>query len=92
MAKWKKTLARMLQDAKLIDYTYEEAAAVLRGLSFDLAPTTSGSHRKWRRRCADGTVVVVGLVEKGTGTLKPYLVRDMLTQLRAHDLVPSDLE
>jgi hypothetical protein len=35
---------------------------------------------------------MVGLVEKGAGTLKPYLVRQMILQLREHGLVPVDLD
>lgn len=56
------------------------------------------------RRTAVGAIVCGGaeqlkgtrwssdFVEKGAGTLKPYLIRDMVAQLRAHDLVPPGLE
>ncbi len=40
---------------------------------------------------ADGTVLVVGLVHTGSGTLKPYLIRDMIAQLKAAGLIPDDL-
>ncbi len=46
----------------------------------------------WRLRPADGNAVVIGLVDSGKGTLKPYLVRDVLTQLRANRLIPADME
>lgn len=92
MARWQKLLARMLSDATPTTYTYDDAASVLRGLGFELAPLAGGSHRKWRCQDATGRAVIVGLVEKGRGPLKPYLVRDMLKQLRGHGLVPRGLE
>jgi hypothetical protein len=92
MAKWQKLLRQMLTDVSLIGYTYAEAASVLRHLGFELAPHGGGSHRKWRRRSTAGNPVVIGLVEKGSGSLKPYLVRDMIHQLRLHELIPADLE
>lgn len=58
----------------------------------DLRYAYGERHRRWRRRFASGNVVIVGLVEKGNGTLKPYLIRDLIAQLRANDLVPADLE
>jgi hypothetical protein len=82
----------MLSDANPNTYTYDQATSVLRGLGFQLAPHGSGSHRKWRIRAASGNPVIIGLVEKGAGTLKLYLVRDMLTQLRDNDLIPADLD
>ena len=82
----------MLSDSSPTSYTYAEAAGILARLDFALAPTCGGSHRKWRRKLADGTVIVVGLVEKGSGTMKSYLIRDMIQQLRIHGLVPGDLQ
>ena len=81
----------MLTDASPTTYTYDQTASVLEHLGFALAPRSGGSHRKWRLRTQDGRVVVSGLVEKGSGTLKPYLIRDMVAQLEAHNLVPDDL-
>ena len=82
----------MLSDSSPTSYTYDEAAGVLGRLDFALAGSGGSSHRKWRRKLADGTVVVVGLVDKGSGTMKAYLIRDMVEQLRTHGLVPPDLE
>lgn len=82
----------MLSDNKPTGYTYQDAALVLRKLGFDLAPTRSGSHRKWRLKTAVGNAVIIGLVEKGSGELKPYLVREMLKQLKDNDLIPDDLK
>lgn len=82
----------MLTDVSPTSYTYDEAILVLKNLDFELAPHGGGSHRKWRRRSADGNIVVIGLVEKGTGTLKSYLVRDMVHQLQLNGLIPADLE
>lgn len=91
MVRWLKLLARMLGDSHPTGYSYEEAAAVLAGLGFELAPPAGGSHRKWRFRTDAGTIVIVGLVEKGRGTLKPYLLREMVAVLRMHDLIPKEL-
>lgn len=92
MARWKKTLAKMLNDPNPVGYTYDEAAQVLRHLGFDLAPVSGGSHRKWRREIHPGTVARVGLVEKGRGSMRDYLIRDMVAILRTYDLIPQDLE
>lgn len=90
MARWQKVLARMLTDAKPTSYTYDEATAILRGLGFELAPSAGGSHRKWRY-ARDGRVVYIGLVESGKGTLKAYLVRDMIKALHDANLLPTEL-
>ena len=90
MARWKKLLERMLSDSNPITYTYSDACSVLEALDFQVAPHSGGSHRKWRRKLADGNVVLVGLVEKGHGTLKPYLIRDLIAQIRANGLVPKE--
>lgn len=92
MARWKKTLAKMLNDQKPVGYSYDEAAAILSHLGFSLAPSSGGSHRKWWRRIGEGTTARVGLVEKGSGTLREYQVRDMIAVLRTHGLIPLDLE
>ena len=57
-----------------------------------VAPHGGGSHRRWRHKLPSGNVIIIGLVQKGNGTLKPYLIRDLIGQLRANDLVPPDLE
>jgi hypothetical protein len=92
LARWKKLLERMLSDLHPTSYSYEDAAAILAALGFVVAPTSGGSHRKWRFRSEAGNVIVIGLVQKGRGTLKPYLIRDMLKILRESGLIPADLE
>ncbi len=92
MATWRKILGRMLTDARPTSYTYDDASAVLSHLGFELAPHKGGTHRKWRCKAPNGNTVVIGLVEKGSGTLKAYLVRDMIEQLRVNGLIPADLE
>lgn len=82
----------MLKDASPTTYSYEDAASVLSHLGFVLAPAAGGSHRKWRCKTPDGNTVVVGLVDRGSGTLKAYLIRDMLGQLRDNSLIPGDLD
>jgi hypothetical protein len=47
---------------------------------------------QWRRKLPSGNTVIVGLVERGSGTLKAYLIRDMVTQLRENKLLPPGLE
>lgn len=81
----------MLTDASPTSYTYGEVRSILAHLDFALAPSGGGSHRKWRRKLPDGTVVVIGLIDKGAGTLKAYLIRDMIGQLSSHGLVPPEL-
>lgn len=87
MARWRKLLEQMTNDSDPRNYSYDEAVTVLRGLGFLMAPHGAGSHRAWRGLSAAGTVVVIGLVDKGHGTLKPYLVREMIKQLREHGFV-----
>lgn len=92
MTQWRKLLVQMVDDHDPRNYSYADAVRVLRGLGFALAPHGSGSHRCWRAIAPSGTVVVVGLVEVGHGSLKPYLIRDMIKQLRTNNLIPGDLE
>lgn len=92
MSKWRKLLVRMLQDRDPRNYSYADAVRVLRGLDFALAPHGAGSHRCWRAVAPSGTVVVIGLVDGGHGSLKPYLIRDMIGQLRTNAMIPADLE
>jgi predicted RNA binding protein YcfA (HicA-like mRNA interferase family) len=92
VARWRKLLSRMASDGRPTGYTYEDAAVVLRALGFQVAPSGGGSHRKWRAVSPAGIVVVIGLVEKGAGALKPYLIRDMISQLRQNGFLPADLE
>ncbi len=83
MTRWRKLLEQMARDPDPRNYRYDEVVTVLRGLDFQEAPRGTGSHRAWRGLTPLGTVVVIGLVDKGRGTLKPYLIREMLKQLRA---------
>lgn len=92
MARWKRLLARMLSDSSPTTYRYGDVASILRRLGFELAPNAGGSHRKWRKGGGSGPPIVIGLVEKGSGVLKPYLIRDMISQLIEHGLIPVELE
>lgn len=87
MGNWRKLLARMASDESPSTYTYDEAAAVLRHLGFELAKHGGGSHRKWRRQAPDGSTIIIGLVESGSGPMKPYLIRDMIDALRRAGLL-----
>jgi len=92
MTQGRKLLLRMVNDRDPRNYTYDDAVRVLRALDFTLAPHGAGSHRCWRGVAPSGTVVVIGLVEGGHGSLKPYLIRDMIHQLRVNGMIPADLE
>jgi hypothetical protein len=81
----------MLTDAAPTGYTYDDAAVVLSHLGFQLAPHGGGSHRMWRLRTSSGNLVVIGLVDHGAGTMKAYLIRDMVAALRMHGLIPPEL-
>lgn len=80
----------MLNDTSPTGYTYDEAANVLRRLDFTLAASGATSHRKWARKIG-ATTVVIELVQKGHGTMKAYLIRDMVSQLRENNLIPAHL-
>jgi hypothetical protein len=90
MASWRKLLARMVSDPNPRSFTYQEAATVLGNLGFHLAKSGGSSHRRWRRVVeAEGgpRTVVIGLVEKGSGTLRPEYVKQMVRILRENGLL-----
>lgn len=82
----------MVSDSSPTTYSYADATSVLRRLGFELAPNAGWSHRKWRKSGGSGPPIVIGLVEKGAGNLKPCLIRDMIAQLIEHGLIPVELE
>jgi hypothetical protein len=92
MANWKKLLWQMAADTDPRSYSYDDAARILRNLSFEEPKKRNGSHRLWRLKLANGNVVYVGLVQKGHGTLKPGYIRDMVEELRKYDLIPHETE
>lgn len=97
MASWRKLLARMVADPDPRSYTYDEAAGILGQLGF--APPKKkkrgGSHRKFRLEVDDPSAehgkrgVIIGLVDSGSGTLKPVYIIQMVSTLRANDLLPK---
>ena len=94
MGGWRKTLRGMVADRKSRSYTYDQAAVVLRHLGFQLATPRSGtSHRKWRRLIQNdsgrtGTsLIVIGLVDHGSGAMKPEYVKEMIDTLEKHGLI-----
>lgn len=97
MASWRKHLRRMVADPKARAYTYEQGAVVLEHLGFT-NEGGRGSHRKFRLELDDpGTArgkraVIVGLVQKGSGTLKPVYIEKMIETLRDNGLLPSDID
>jgi len=91
MAAWRKTLKRLLVDTDPhCRYRYEELAAILAALQFEVAPS-GGSHRKWRRKLTNGLTAYVGL-KKDDRPLKGAYVREMIAELRKHGLIPPDFE
>jgi hypothetical protein len=88
VANWKKLLWQMVDDPDNRGYTYDDAARVLRQLNFVEPKKPNGTHRRWRLKLPNGNVVVVGLVQKGHGTLKPGYIPDMVKALHDHGLIP----
>lgn len=89
MAKWEKLLLRMVADQDPRGYTYSEAASVLAGIGFAAPSKPKGSHRLWRLKRQGCSLVVVGLVEKGHGPLKPVYIKDMVATLQKNGLLPQ---
>lgn len=87
MAAWEELLEAMKASAKLTGFTYAEAAKVLTGLGFSLPAGSGGSHRTWRRRLPNGTLVTILLLQKGHGEINPVYLRKMLRILRVHGLI-----
>lgn len=76
----------MVADRNPTSYTYAEAAGILHELGFKLAnPAGGGSHRLWRRGPA-----IVGLVNAGSGAVRPVYIRKMIRTLEQHDLLPPE--
>ena len=90
MGNWKKLLRTMAADPDPRGYSYDDAARVLRQLNFAEPRKPDGTHRRWRLKLPDGNVVIVGLVQKGHGTLKPGYIRDMVKALQDHGLIPPE--
>ena len=87
MASWRKRLSALMADPGAKGYSYAELATLLENLGFELSSPSSGSsHRKWRLRRAGRPMIVVGLVEKGSGHVKECYVRDMRDTLRGEGL------
>lgn len=95
MGSWRKLLADMVADPRPRSYTYEQASGVLKHLGFKAAARKEGgSHRQWRLEIddADGKrTVLIGLVQKGHGPMKRYLIEQMIDVLRANGLLPDEL-
>lgn len=96
MARWEKLVARMVADRKGRSYTYGDCVRILTHLGFELAPNSGTSHRKWRRHIGDSAdpnkqrLIVVGLVEAGSGALKPEYIKHMIDTLEEAGLVPLE--
>ena len=94
MSSWRKLLWQMRGDSDPRNYKYNDAARVLRALGFQLAQSKpNGSHRVWRRPPPAGNIsgaLIVELVEKGHGTVKPVYIRTMIRTLDKAGLIPSD--
>ena len=103
MPSWKKLLADMVADPRPRSYSYQDAVTVLRHLGFTPANAKpKGSHRVWRYEFRDDegkkiTTAVVGLVDSGSGKLKPKYITKMIDVLQSHKLLqqaagPEDSE
>jgi hypothetical protein len=95
MASWRKLLAEMVADPDPRSYTYDEAAGILMHLGFLGPQKPSGSHRKFRLEVAEGgrrRGVIIALVDKGRGTLKPKYILVMVQTLRENNLLPDGVD
>jgi hypothetical protein len=93
MASWRKLLSQMANDPDPRNYTFEDAARVLERSGFVQAPSGGTSHRRFRLAVQDGgekRTVIVGLVDRGHGTLKPVYIRELVRVLREEGLIPDD--
>lgn len=95
MASWRKLLSKMVADPDPRSYTYEEAEGILLQLGFDPPPKTGGSHRRFRMEIDDPNDssrkrgVIIGLVDKGRGKLKPKYISEMVRTLTENNLLPD---
>lgn len=90
MGSWKKLLAAMRSDTNPNGYTYDDAARVLANLGLQLAPSSGGSHRRWRGTGPSGHVCIVGLVDRGHGPLKAVYIKEMLSALECAGILPEE--
>lgn len=97
MGSWRKRLREMAADPDPRSYTYDEAANILSNLGF-LKAKGGGSHRKFRYSMVNPDSpkpvqsVIVGLVEAGSGCLKPAYIVQMVRTLRENNLIPPEVE
>ncbi len=72
-----------MTDPKPVNYTYDEVAALLRRLGFEVQASGGGtSHRKWRLQREGRPSIWIGLVERGHGKLPPGYIREIQRVLR----------
>ncbi len=89
MSRWRRVLLKMAQSQRGVGFTYNDAAAVLRGLDFE-QKCEGSSHRRWVRLREGEPAVIIGLVEKGHGELKPVYIKTLVERLRDAGLIPED--
>ncbi|MCA2992055.1 type II toxin-antitoxin system HicA family toxin [Gemmatimonas sp.] len=89
MGSWKRILKQMRKSPRCVGFTYADAAKVLEALGFHQS-SYGGSHRRWVMLRADNPPVIIGLVDKGHGDMKPVYVKDMLASLVAHGILSED--
>lgn len=86
----------MAADPDPRSYTYAEAANILSNLGFSQSQG-GGSHRKFRMSIAHPNSpertqgIIIGLVDSGSGCLKPVYIVEMMRTLRANNLIPSEV-
>ncbi|MBA3560846.1 MAG: hypothetical protein H0W30_19900 [Gemmatimonadaceae bacterium] len=81
----------MAEHPKPVNYTYDDAARILRHLDFRVSDA-EGSHRVWKRKIDEHTTLRVSLVDSGHGKLKSVYVKKMVQILNAHGLVPEETD
>lgn len=81
----------MADDPKPVNYTYDDAASILRAMGFALAKTSGTSHRRWRLKAPNGQVITIALVDRGRGPMKSVYIKSMVRLLDANKLIPSEV-
>src|SRR5215213_7036777 len=89
MASWLKLLRAMRNDPRPVNDSYDDFARVVSRLGFTVAPNAGTSHRKWKRTLPDGSSLIVGAPDKGSGTLKPVYIKELMAVLERHGLFPD---
>jgi hypothetical protein len=65
---------------------------MLRAPGFVVAPHRATRHRKWRGVSRARNSAMIAFVDKGIGTLEPYLILDLVGQLRGNGMITTEFD